>query len=59
MFSWEKIKALFNSRRFGLAVVGILVVVLQEGLGLTPDQAITVAGLIGAWIFGDTVRKTS
>ncbi len=58
MFSLEKLKAMLSSRRFGLAAVAVLVVILQDWLGLMPDQAVVIAGLFGAWIFGDAIRKT-
>lgn len=56
----EKLKALVQSRRFWVAVAGVLAVTTQ-GLGitqLTPDQIEYVVILAASWIVGDSIRKT-
>jgi len=55
----DKILALAQSRRFATAVMGVLVVAFQDVLGMTPEQAQTVAGLLMAWIVGDSLNTTS
>lgn len=54
----NKIKALFQSRRFYAAVGGVLQVVFQDVLGMTPEQSLVVAGLLATWIVGDSMKKT-
>jgi len=56
----EKLKALVQSRRFWVAVAGVLAVTTQS-LGitqLTPDQIEYVVILAASWIVGDSIRKT-
>lgn len=55
-----KIQALFQSRRFWVAVAGI-VAVTTESLGITTlnsDQIQNIVLLCASWIIGDSVRKT-
>jgi hypothetical protein len=55
-----KIQALFQSRRFWVAVAGI-VAVTTESLGVTTlnsDQIQNIVLLCASWIVGDSVRKT-
>ena len=55
-----KIQALFQSRRFWVAVAGI-VAVTTESLGITTlnsDQIQNIVLLCASWIVGDSVRKT-
>jgi hypothetical protein len=55
-----KIQALLQSRRFWVAVAGVLAVT-TEGLGVTTlssDQIQNIVLLCASWIVGDSVRKT-
>lgn len=55
-----KIQALFQSRRFWVAVAGVLAVT-TESLGITTlsaDQVQNIVLLCASWIVGDSVRKT-
>ena len=55
----SKIQSLIGSRRFWVAVAGVVFVALDGlGLGLTEDQ-ITNLFIVGAgWIVGDSIRAT-
>lgn len=53
-----KTLGIFQSRRFWAAVGGVLAVVFQDAVGMTPEQAQTVVGIIMAWIVGDSLNKT-
>ena len=56
----SKIQALFQSRRFWVAVAGVLAVT-TESLGITTlnaDQVQNIVLLCASWIVGDSVRKT-
>jgi hypothetical protein len=55
-----KIQALLQSRRFWVAVAGVLAVT-TESLGVTTlnsDQIQNIVLLCASWILGDSVRKT-
>ena len=55
-----KIQALLQSRRFWVAVAGV-VAVATESLGvitLSSDQIQNIVLLCASWIVGDSVRKT-
>ena len=55
-----KIQALRQSRRFWVAVAGVLAVT-TESLGITTlsaDQVQNIVLLCASWIVGDSVRKT-
>jgi hypothetical protein len=55
-----KIQALLQSRRFWVAVAGV-VAVATESLGVTTlssDQIQNIVLLCASWIVGDSVRKT-
>jgi hypothetical protein len=55
-----KIQALLQSRRFWVAVAGVLAVT-TEGLGVTTlssEQIQNIVLLCASWIVGDSVRKT-
>ncbi len=54
----RKAQALTISRRFYTSLVAVLVVAMQDYLGLDQQQATTIAGVLIAWILGDSVRKT-
>ena len=53
-----KIATMIGSRRFWKEVSGVLVIVFQEKLCLTPLEASSIAGMLMAWILGDSYRKT-
>ena len=56
----DKLKALVQSRRFWVAVAGVVAVTTQS-LGitqLTQDQIEYVVILAASWIVGDSIRKT-
>jgi hypothetical protein len=56
----SKIQALLQSRRFWVAVAGVLAVT-TESLGVTTlnsDQIQNIVLLCASWIVGDSVRKT-
>ena len=53
-----KIASLFSSRRFWVAVGGVVVAMSDHvGLGLSPDVVQNVVVLGGAWIVGDSLRQ--
>jgi hypothetical protein len=54
----DKLAKLLGSRRFYAAVVGLVVVVLQDTLGLSEDTAMEIAAIVIAWILGDSITKT-
>lgn len=56
----DKLKALVQSRRFWVAVAGVVAVTTQS-LGITQlsqDQIEYVVILAASWIVGDSIRKT-
>ena len=55
-----KLKSLLTSRRFWVAAVGVATVVSSElfGIHLDHDQLMSVAGIVVAWVIGDTIRDT-
>ena len=56
----EKFKALLNSRRFWVAIAGILTVVASDvfGVELGTEQMVAFTTIVSAWIIGDTLRAT-
>jgi hypothetical protein len=53
----EKIALLFKSRRFWVAVGGIVVTTTNIfGFDLNPEQVQNIVLLGGAWIVGDSLR---
>jgi len=54
----DKLKSLLRSRRFWIAVLGMVAVVAHEGFGLDESQVLTIGGIVVAWIIGDTLRRT-
>ena len=54
----QKIKDLVKSRRFWAAVGGVIVVGLQDVLGLEPATANSIVAVIVSWIVGDSLRST-
>ena len=57
----DKVQSMFKSRRFWIAVSGLLVVFADtftgEGIA-NPDTIQQVTLLVAAWIVGDSLRKT-
>ena len=57
-----KINALLKSRRFWVAVAGLVVVsseTVRANVGITADQTTNVVLVLGSWIVGDSLRVTS
>jgi hypothetical protein len=54
----DKVVALFQSRRVYAAVIGIVAVIFQQFLGLSEGQALEIAGVLAAFILGDSIRRT-
>ena len=54
----KKIKDLVKSRRFWAAVGGVIVVGLQDVLGLEPATANSIVAVVASWIVGDSLRTT-
>tara|TARA_R110002020_G_scaffold46539_17_gene132392 strand:- start:4692 stop:4871 length:180 start_codon:yes stop_codon:yes gene_type:complete len=56
----NKVKSLVTSRRFWVAAAGLAAVVTSEvfGFNLNTEQVVAVAGIVVAWIVGDTLRET-
>ena len=55
----SKLSGLFSSRRFWVAVGGVVFVVFDVfGIGLSPEQVNHVVLLGGAWIVGDSLRAS-
>lgn len=54
----EKIKALAKSRRFWTAVGSVVVVVLQDTIGIPEGTADTIVAIAVSWIVGDSLRTT-
>ena len=56
----NKLKSLVTSRRFWVAAAGLAAVVTSEvfGFSLNTEQVVAVAGIVVAWIVGDTLRET-
>jgi len=55
-----KIKSLLTSRRFWVSAIGVATVVSSElfGVQLDDQQILSVAGIVVAWVVGDTLRET-
>lgn len=59
MLNVSKLSGLFSSRRFWVAVGGVVFVVFDAfGIGLSPDQVNHMVLLGGAWIVGDSLRAS-
>lgn len=52
----DKLKSSVKSRRFWVAVSNVLVVLLQDTLGLDPETTTKIVAVGIAWIVGDSVR---
>ena len=55
----DKFSALFRSRRFWVAVAGVLTTVLHDSLGISPETLQPIIGVAIAWIVGDSLNKTA
>lgn len=55
---YDKLLALLVSRRFWAAVTGVLIIFLQDVLGLDEGKAQWIAGILVAWIVGDSLNQT-
>ncbi len=55
-----KFLSLLKSRRFLVAVAGVVAVVSSDvfGVSLNTEQVVGVASIVIAWIVGDSVRET-
>ena len=54
----EKLKSMVKSRRFWIAVGSVVVISLNETLGIPEETANSVVAIAIAWIIGDSVRPT-
>ena len=54
----DKLKALVKSRRFWVAVGGVVTVLLQDTIGIPEETAQSVVAIGIAWIVGDSLRTT-
>jgi len=55
----DKVQALFTSRRFWIAVGGVVFVAFDGlGLGLTEGQTTNLVIVLGSWVVGDSIRST-
>ena len=54
----DKLKALARSRRFWVAVGGVVVIAANATLGIDEDTANKLVAIAVAWIVGDSLRVT-
>lgn len=54
----DKLKTLVKSRRFWVAVGGVVTVLLQDTIGIPEETASSVVAIGIAWIVGDSLRAT-
>jgi len=54
----EKIQALVQSRRFWAGLLGAVLVYVGPQIGISEEQTMWIAGIISAWIVGDSLSKT-
>lgn len=54
----DKINTMFKSRRFWVAVSGVIVIVAQDLIGLSQAQSEPIIAILIAWIIGDSLEKT-
>jgi|TARA_Y100000593_G_scaffold57686_1_gene107291 hypothetical protein len=55
---FEKLKSLVKSRRFWAAVSSVVVVVLNDTIGIPEETANTIVAIGVSWIIGDSLRTT-
>lgn len=51
-------QALFQSKRFWLAVASLLTIALKDRLPISEQQVQEFVLVIAAWIIGDSLRQT-
>ena len=57
---YDKLKSLLLSRRFWVAISGVIVVVTGGlGLPLSADAVTNVVVILASWILGDSITKTA
>ena len=49
---------LFKSKRFWVAVAGVLASLLKDKLPISGDQITEIVLVLAAWIVGDSLRST-
>ena len=54
----QKTNAMVKSRRFRTSVIGLVVILAQDLLGIAPDQVARIIEIAGVWIAGDSIDKT-
>ncbi len=54
----DKLKTLIKSRRFWTAIGSVLIVILQDAIGLPEGTATSVVAIGISWIVGDSLRAT-
>ena len=54
----DTLKTLVKSRRFWVAVGGVVTVLLQDTIGIPEETANSVVAIGIAWIVGDSLRTT-
>lgn len=54
----DKLKTLIKSRRFWTAVGAVVVICLQDTLGIPEGAANSVVAIGISWIVGDSLRAT-
>ena len=54
----DKLKTLVKSRRFWVAVGGVVTVLLQDTIGIPEETANSVVAIGIAWIVGYSLRTT-
>lgn len=56
----DKLKSLLTSRRFWVAVFGVVAIVSSKlfGVELDTEQLVSIVMVILGWILGDSIRKT-
>ena len=56
----DKAKSLAGSRRFWAGLVTSIAIYLNQQLNILPgDQMLALAGIVSAWILGESMRSTN
>ena len=56
----NKLESVFHSRRVWLAIAGVAVALSEElGVSIPAETIQQIVLIFGAWIIGDSVRKTA
>jgi len=58
MTATDKINSMIRDPRFAAAVIGMIVIALQDLLGITIEQTDRIQEIVGVWIAGHTINKT-